>query len=76
MHVMYCALRVGFLDDDMIGCMVEPFHMYPCFRCIYVYWLDMLCLVDRLWKKSSGRSCDSTTSEMRRSSPKIISGDS
>jgi hypothetical protein len=22
MHVMYCALRVGFLDDIVIGCVV------------------------------------------------------
>jgi hypothetical protein len=27
MHVMYCALRVGFLNDMMIGCMVVPFCM-------------------------------------------------
>jgi hypothetical protein len=30
MHVMYCALCVGFLDYGVIGCMVVPFHMYPC----------------------------------------------
>jgi hypothetical protein len=30
MHVMYCALCIGFLDDDVIGCMVVHFHMYPC----------------------------------------------
>jgi hypothetical protein len=30
MHVMYCGLRIGFLDDDVIDCMVVPFHMYHC----------------------------------------------
>jgi hypothetical protein len=25
MHVMYCALRIGFMDDMVIGCMVAPF---------------------------------------------------
>jgi hypothetical protein len=29
MHVMYCALRIGFLYDIVIGCMLVPFHMYP-----------------------------------------------
>jgi hypothetical protein len=24
MHVMYCSLRVGFLDDIVIGCMAVP----------------------------------------------------
>jgi hypothetical protein len=43
-----CALRVGFLVDDVIDCMVVPFYMYPYFRSIYVYRLDVLCLVDRL----------------------------
>jgi hypothetical protein len=27
MHVMYCALSIGFLVDDVIGCMVVPFHI-------------------------------------------------
>jgi hypothetical protein len=27
MHVMYCVIHVGFLDDMMIGCMVVPFHI-------------------------------------------------
>jgi hypothetical protein len=49
MHVMYCALLIGFLDEDVIGCMVVPFLMYPYFRSIYVYRLDVLCLIDRLW---------------------------
>jgi hypothetical protein len=22
-----CALHIGFLDDDVIGCMVVPFHI-------------------------------------------------
>jgi hypothetical protein len=26
MHVIYCALHVGFLDDVVIGCMIVPFH--------------------------------------------------
>jgi hypothetical protein len=24
MHMMYCALRIGLLDDIVIGCMVVP----------------------------------------------------
>jgi hypothetical protein len=45
---MYCALRIWFLDGVVIGCIVVPFHMYPCFRSIYVYQLDVLCVVDTL----------------------------
>jgi hypothetical protein len=34
--VIYCALRVGFLDDGdrLHG---STFHMYPCCRCISFY---------------------------------------
>jgi hypothetical protein len=46
MHVMYYALRVGFLDDIVIGCMVVPLpyaflviEVFPFLR------LDVLCLV-------------------------------
>jgi hypothetical protein len=31
-----CALRIGFLDDYVIGCMVPPFHMYP--YCRYIIY--------------------------------------
>jgi hypothetical protein len=33
MYVMYCALHIGFLDDDMIGC----FIMYVCDRVLDVF---------------------------------------
>jgi hypothetical protein len=31
MHVMYCALHVGFLDDMVIGCMVVIFYILSLF---------------------------------------------
>jgi hypothetical protein len=34
------------LFGDVIGCIVVPFHMYPCCRCITFIRLDVLCLVD------------------------------
>jgi hypothetical protein len=35
MHAVYCALCIGSLDDDdVIGCMVAPFHISPCCRCL------------------------------------------
>jgi hypothetical protein len=34
MHVLYCALHIGFLNEVVIGCMVVPFHMYHWFRSI------------------------------------------
>jgi hypothetical protein len=34
MHVMYCALRVGFLDNMVIGCMIVSFRTSSCCRCI------------------------------------------
>jgi hypothetical protein len=35
MHMMYCALRIGSLDNDnVICCMVVPFHISPYCRCI------------------------------------------
>jgi hypothetical protein len=37
MHVMYCALRVGFLDDMMICCMVVPFHILFLLLMYYFY---------------------------------------
>jgi hypothetical protein len=47
MHVLYCALCVGFLDDIVIGCMVVPPSIYyPCCRCTYLFRLDVLRLVD------------------------------
>jgi hypothetical protein len=27
MHMMYCALRIGFMDDMVIGCIVTHFLM-------------------------------------------------
>jgi hypothetical protein len=33
-HVMYCALCIRFLYDIGISCMLVPFCMYPCCRCI------------------------------------------
>jgi hypothetical protein len=48
MHVMYCALSIGLLEDLVIGCMVVPF----CDLSLYLdvvnfYRLDVLCLVAR-----------------------------
>jgi hypothetical protein len=34
LHVMYCALYIGFLNEVVIGCMVLPFYMYLYCRCI------------------------------------------
>jgi hypothetical protein len=34
------------LYDDVIGCILVPFHIYHCFKSIYLYRLDVLCLVD------------------------------
>jgi hypothetical protein len=39
MHVLYCALCIGFLNEVVISCLVVLFHMYPWFRSIYLYMI-------------------------------------
>jgi hypothetical protein len=35
-NVMYYALRVGFLDDDVIGCMIVPFNTLSLLKKYYL----------------------------------------
>jgi hypothetical protein len=67
MHVMYCALRIGFLDEVMIDYMVVPFHTYPFFRSIYVYRLDVLC-------DEHMTPADSTTTPTSSTTPTMTQG--